>query len=409
MNRSVVNLIDKHPSSSRWLFVDLFRFCAVVLMIQGHSFHALLDISYRTENWFGYHSFWHGFTAPMFMFASGVAFGIATTRKWSIHTTWGSVPRDRIIRYVSLLLIGYFLHLPFFSLSKIRSHATPELFDKLFSFDALHLIGFSLLLLQLGVLLLKRKRVLLSFVVYLVPVLLAISPFIWRNAPNFSISPIFEAMLSSNTGSQFPIFPWSIYVFAGFLAAFFLRPDSNQQPPLQRLRWLLIVGLSLIVVAGAISLFDGGLPGRFSKGPLGFGHEYFGSMHWNVNPLVVLFKSGFLLVFLVLLFLLESGLGRKTSRVLSWIQKAANQTLAIYVFHLMLLYGSPLNLGFRYLVGPNQMSLLHTSLFTLLFTSAMLAFGVAWNYFRKNRSIPDRAIKVIVSLVLLYLFLTNPF
>ena len=54
--------------AGRWLALDLLRFCAVFLMVQGHTFSSLLDPSVRAERWYQHHNFVHGYTAPMFLF-----------------------------------------------------------------------------------------------------------------------------------------------------------------------------------------------------------------------------------------------------------------------------------------------------------------------------------------------------
>jgi uncharacterized membrane protein len=68
------------PRGPRWLALDLFRFAAALLMVQGHVFTELLSSDYSGERWVRHHRFVHGYTAPMFLFAAGLAFGVTTFR-----------------------------------------------------------------------------------------------------------------------------------------------------------------------------------------------------------------------------------------------------------------------------------------------------------------------------------------
>ena len=110
-------------AGQRYLFIDLLRFGAAFFMIQGHVFDALLSTQIKSHPLFYVHDFFHGFIAPAFLFASGVAYGASTMKRWEEHVAWGKRVRGRVQRFVGLIAIGYALHLPFFSLRKTLSRA----------------------------------------------------------------------------------------------------------------------------------------------------------------------------------------------------------------------------------------------------------------------------------------------
>jgi len=85
-------------TGQRYLFIDLLRFAAAFLMIQGHVFDALLSTQIKSHSLFYIHDFFHGFIAPAFLFASGVAYGASTMKRWAEHTTWGKRGRRRMHR-----------------------------------------------------------------------------------------------------------------------------------------------------------------------------------------------------------------------------------------------------------------------------------------------------------------------
>ena len=54
----------------RFRALDCMRFVAVTLMVQGHTFTALLEESVRGTTLYRQHAYVHGFTAPLFFFSS---------------------------------------------------------------------------------------------------------------------------------------------------------------------------------------------------------------------------------------------------------------------------------------------------------------------------------------------------
>src|SRR5678815_6046414 len=50
----------------RYYFIDLVRFVAVLFMIQGHVFDALLSPQVKALPWYYMLDFFHGFVAPAF-------------------------------------------------------------------------------------------------------------------------------------------------------------------------------------------------------------------------------------------------------------------------------------------------------------------------------------------------------
>ena len=137
--------------TARYLFIDLLRFAAAVFMVQGHVFDALLSPLEKARPYYYLHDVAHGFVPPLFFFLAGAAFSISTIRRWDVHHAWGTETRRRVLRFLMLIAIGYALHLPFFSLRKILSSATPAEWAAFLQVDATQCIGVTLLLLQAGV------------------------------------------------------------------------------------------------------------------------------------------------------------------------------------------------------------------------------------------------------------------
>ena len=97
----------------RIIFIDLLRALAVILMVQGHTIDTFLADEFRTYDTL-FFSAWitvRGFTAPIFMLSSGVAFAyLFQTAKMPFNQN----PRVQkgIYRFVLLVLTGYLLRFP---------------------------------------------------------------------------------------------------------------------------------------------------------------------------------------------------------------------------------------------------------------------------------------------------------
>ena len=153
--------------NERWRALDLLRLVAVVLMVQGHVFTALLDRELRHGPWYIRHSYVHGLTAPIFFFASGLAFGVATLRNWSDHAHWGPPVKRRLGRYGWLLFIGYMLSLPELSFRELWTSASPDTARMFFRVDALENIAVSLIIVQGLVWLTKNQRLFVASITVL--------------------------------------------------------------------------------------------------------------------------------------------------------------------------------------------------------------------------------------------------
>jgi len=128
----------------RIYFLDMMRALAVLMMVEGHTVDAFLSDSFRNSDSLVY-TIWlgiRGFTAPIFMFTSGVVFTyLLLLNKKSFFEN----PRVKkgFFRFITLVVIAYLLRYPtytFFDFSLV----TRTQWMVFFTVDALHLIGFGL-------------------------------------------------------------------------------------------------------------------------------------------------------------------------------------------------------------------------------------------------------------------------
>ncbi len=83
------------------------------------------------------------------------------------------------------------------------------------------------------------------------------------------------------------------------------------------------------------------------------------------------------------------------------------ESLFIYVVHLVIIYGSVVNLGLKHLFPP-VLSVVESLLVFVVVFLVTISFTYGWHQFKKNHKRPALAVRFAAVGVFLYLFLTNP-
>lgn len=386
------------PRPGRWLALDLFRFCAVCLMVQGHVFSSLLDEATKRQGWFPHHNVVHGYTAPMFLFGSGLAFGYTTFRAWGEHAAGGPAARKRFQRYGWLLVIGYALHLPTISLSRLLTLDDPARLASFAQVDVLQHIGVSLALCQLLVLVCARSpRAFVAIVATAAVAFIVAAPWVWNvdlramGAPTWLAAYVNGQPLHSAPGatrSPFPLFPWAGFTYVGILVAYAVRATGGVGSVSKRVSWpfAALAGVFLLVPV---------LVDRTGYWPWP-AHNF-----WRTNPLFFFWRLGNILAVLTVLCFVERGLerlgwlaetvrtvgARVAQRALAWVKLVGTESLIIYVVHLLVLYGSVLGRGLKdtEALRGGQQGLLVASLVSVGLLAATVLLARAWNELRKVR------------------------
>jgi uncharacterized membrane protein len=314
----------------RFLALDLLRFLAVVLMVQGHTFREVLVQSVRDTTWFSWHEYIHGFTAPIFLFSSGLAFGITTFRGWEKHLSWGPTLKKRFERYILLLLIGYWIHLPRLSIKSLME-ASPERLAKVFKVDALQNIGVTLLLAELLVIALRTPKRFVRAASALGIAFVLAAPFLGQLSLE-GVPIFFAGFINRSTGSFFPLAPYSAFLLAGIVTAYFLY-DAERAGFRER------SGLKLLVFGCAVAGF-----GKLMT-ELGADAALFGDHNvWVYGPFFFLVRIGVVWAVLGALALLTELVPHLLdNRPGRFLQLMGQETLVIYVSHLFILWGSAVN------------------------------------------------------------------
>jgi uncharacterized membrane protein len=329
-------------SSDRWLALDVFRALAVLWMIQGHTFTALLQPAFIRGAWLQPYSLLHGLTAPMFLIGAGLSYGVVMFGTAGSDSPGSQRDRARsrriLRRALQLLAIGTLLQLPRTSLVEV--FARRDLFIGCIQPGALQLVASGLLIAE-GVRRWTRTR--LGFARAAAGMFVAIglaAPWIWNARTSETL--VAGSWLDGQHGSQFPLVPWLCFFFLGaaLAGAYARRLWLHGDPPPQRRRLMPIFGL----VGFACSALCYGL---FLSG-VRFAALYGAHSFWYSNPLFIVFRAGLACAWLGVLTASETLLVRAFA-ALPWfarvIRVLAKHSLVAYVVHLVLLYGTPWNAG----------------------------------------------------------------
>jgi len=378
---------------SRLAALDWIRFFAVTLMVQGHTFTEVLVTDVKDQSWYPWHGYVHGFTAPIFYFSSGLAFGVTTLRTWDEHLGWTKPLRKRLERYAILLLIGYSMQAGAFSLRALI-HAPAAERATMLAVNTLQNIGMTLLIAELLAIACRTVPRFRVAIFVLTAALVGFAPLAWRF--DGSGLPLFvSAYITDKTSSIFPLFPWSGYTLSGILVAMSIVGTDRRSLRSNAGRYLAIVGTSL-AAAGELGRLSGWNP---------FGEH----VYWKTSPFFFVFRLGIvILVFAALRLLEERVKPQMQNRGLRTIQTIAQETLVIYVGHLLLLYGTPWT-GDGLAGRAHEALSLTTSIVAFLAVLLpMLAFAYVWNGWKKNSQQTFDRVRWAVTFVLVAIYVVNP-
>jgi uncharacterized membrane protein len=373
--------------SPRFVFIDLLRGLAVFVMIEVHVVNALLLPGLRVGDFFRVLNFINGLVAPSFIFIAGFAFAISARRKWNDYTIPSKPLFIQIRRLIIIILIGYILHLPFFSFRKLITESTPKIWESFFQADVLHCIGVSLIFLQVLVLLFKREKWVYATAGVFSVIFVFGAPLVWMKDFVGSIPLPLAAYLNNKHFSLFPLFPWSGYLMAGaVLSYFFVRMNESGQI----VRFMPGASILAVTMIAAGIVFEF-LP--FSLYPV----EDF----WRTSPQYFFIRLGIVILLLVGLWWGEQRFRYRGS----FLTRFGQESLIVYATHLMIIYGSFLgDRSVASVVGKTQG---YGTAFTVSAGLIVVMIGLAylWHWLKRDHPMVSRVIQWGGTIVFIGLFL----
>lgn len=355
---------------SRIIFIDLIRAFAVLNMVQGHTIDVLLNDNYRTFDSI-FFSIWttnRGLTAPLFLFSSGTVF----TYLFRIHQEpFKKNPRVKkgLKRILLLICLGYLMRFPTPYMIYFKDIA-PERWQVFFSVDVLQLIGFGLFFI-LMLCFVSEKFHISDYIIFSAASILNISLYPLFESINWSqfLHPFFAGYFYKGTGSNFPLFPWLSYIFAGAIFGSFIAKNQNVFKSKKATVGLFIIGISLILIS---------IAGDFIE--IIFYHQ---SNYWTSSPNLIFFR----LAIVVIETSIFTFIAIKLETIPRILILLGRNTLVIYIIHLVILYGSPWTLGINSILNKSfNLTWTLYSAFAMAVLMMLLVYFI--NYFSmKNKSL----------------------
>jgi uncharacterized membrane protein len=295
--------------------VDLFRFLVLFFMIQGHLFRTYLLPSIRQAHWYGLHEALHGMVAPGFLFSSGFAAFLSFHNKRQNYIHLDRAFFKRLRRILFVIAIGYWIHLPFFSLRKTLDQISRGQAGELFKADILQCIGIGLLLFTFIAIVLKNEKIVVLFSL-LAGALFFLLPEVVKN---IRLHPVIDPYFNYNI-SLFPIFPWAGFLFVGVITAYAYVLLKKE------IFFKLILTLGMIIFPWFF----------FNSSDVYFKAE----LTWtgNLNKIGGVF---------ILLWLADWLFRKFRGPLLGTLIKAGTESLLVYVLHLFIIFNSIFGFGLK--------------------------------------------------------------
>ncbi|MFN3782182.1 MAG: hypothetical protein ACK4SO_08405, partial [Candidatus Kapaibacteriota bacterium] len=238
-------------------------------------------------------------------------------------------------------------------------------------------------------LLLIKNLSTLKWIYGLIAIIVMLSTsFVWEIDPFSFLHPFFASWIAKYPISKFPLFPWSAYFFAGaFFTALFFQTNDKRKLSL----YLFISSTILMFVLFYTRNYTDFYPGY--KG------------WWLVSPFLVLFRlcgavSAFSLLYLIEDWYKDKSIGRA-------LQLCGQESLYIYVAHLLLVYGSIANFGMRYYIG-SRLDPLSTIILILGIWVLMYFTALSWHLIKSSNMRTARWVMASTFGLFFLIFLLNP-
>lgn len=370
----------------RFLFVDLLRGWALLVMIEVHVFNTMLMPSLKTTDWFWILNFINGLVAPSFLFISGFAFMLSTRheaisemRKFG-YNFWRKLGRITLI-----FLAGYSLHLPILSLRRLINFYSPDVILRLYNVDILQCIAAGLLVLFILRIIIKSDNLFTAINIIILLITVFLSPVIWNvDFGKFLPVPL-AAFFNNKYGSLFPLFPWLGFLFAGAIACeFFLRSRKNEREKIY---------INLVFAAGIAFTAAGILI------PSGIFYAHTGGL--NPRPDFFFERLGYVLILLSVCWYYIYK--RNTNK--SFVLDVGRESLLIYWLHLQIIYRrfyGDISLAgiLGHKLGPEECIFI-----TVIIAAVMVIVAKYWGHIKKKNKplISKLTFAFIVLLILIFL------
>tara|TARA_R110002020_G_scaffold21009_1_gene71088 strand:- start:54562 stop:55578 length:1017 start_codon:yes stop_codon:yes gene_type:complete len=325
------------------------------MMLQGHFISALLSDDFESDSaWFHMWKDLRGMTAPVFFTVSGFIFTYLLLKQ---HQSGGHNPRVRkgVVRGIQLMGIGYLLQINFKGLLDGQLNSSWQIVH------VLQCIGMSLLLIIVSFLVTRRfKKWVFPYLLMIIGMFLFLFEYWYATWDTSWMPSLLANYFTRENGSVFTIFPWFGYAaFGGFMSALYLWYGNG---PKFNFRALVITSVLGILLSFWSYYF-------FSAMATITQNDFFMGAYKGSDLFA---RFGDVLLVFVIFRLLERFLKHPL------IHAIGKNTLAIYVIHSILLYGSFTGWGIKQFLY-HSLEPVRVVLSALLFLVVTTVLALAWD------------------------------
>jgi uncharacterized membrane protein len=293
---------------------------------------------------------------------AGIAFHLSSLARYEQHRRNPAAIGRRFRRALVVIAGGYFLGFPWAATSPDPAQA--ELAWTYFSsVGILHCIGAALIMLELLVLASRSAEQVVVATGVLAMLAFALAPAADGTLARGEWHPLLN-WISHGGGSPFPLLPWSGNVFAGVVVGWIVLPQGGHTA--HRVIWSRLAALAAVV--GAIALAAQWTPWTLVQA----------ATHPSARPAFVVSNLAAVLLLTLGLSIVTAPM-RTLPRLLRIL---SGETLTIYMFHLIVLFGFNIQLARR--IGPTMTlpEALALAAGMILLTSA---YTLTWHRFKAWR------------------------
>ena len=385
-----MNTTISGSTTSRFEFIDLLRGWAVFVMIETHVVNAILLPELKEQPLFKALTFINGLVAPSFLFCAGMALALTLQRKWADYVNMKQPLGRYLIRLLFILVVGYSLHLPFFSLARLRALTDEQAWIPFYQVDILQTIASSLFFLTMLAVFTRRQTVFIWMATVISAIIIFSSPII-RQMDHTGLPVWFRPYLTTQFKSQFPLFPWMAFLSSGMLIGFWFLQMKTQGKERAFINQLLFfsfaaIGISCIAEILPLTIYP---------------HHDF----WRASPEFFFVRLGCVTLFLCLLWLYEQQHAVSSRSVFTLFGK---ESFIVYVVHLLVVYGYTYEWSFIRFFGPHMNYFECAGLFFVL-VAAMWALAFVWHWMKQWNMRISKLVQfaALAAIVLTFIFKTT--
>ncbi len=381
-----------HPSilantmnRSRAHHIDYLKAWAVIVMIEVHVVNCFLNPSLRTAWWFHIVHFINGLVAPVFIFTAGFSFVLSVMKKREELIHFSYLFFRRAGRILLIFLVGYLIHVPYFSLKNIIIYASPAELKSFYSSDVLQCIGSGLLVLLFLRMAIKSDTLYHSIITGIGLLVVFITPQVWKiDFGQWFPLPI-ATYFNEIHGSLFPLFPWHGFLFLGASYGIVHLHNSNNNHDSMSSKLLTTISI-IISISGIVTMHF------LSKNPA-----------YTIKTSAIFFITRYALV-IVLLHFFRWYLHIKKNQG-GLFTSIGKESLLVYWLHLQILYRHIFNGRSLEIIVSQNFNLTECLTAFLLLAALMFGAAILWNTLKQYYPAVSRKIFTGILLIGLIKFL----